>query len=154
MNQVTILRRAFIGLLCIVLSALLSTNTLADNVEHNSETIGHYTILFSAFNSQFVPADIAQAHNLVRAKDQALINVSVLDNRTGTTVAADVKGQARNLMQQTKTIAFKVINEPDAVYYLGSIRHTNEEILHFDITVTLDGEPHTVKFTRKLYLEK
>lgn len=123
------------------------------NVAHNSETIDHYTVNFTVFNSLFVPPDIASVHALVRAKNQALVNVSVLDNNTGRTVAADIRGVARNLLQQSKSLEFKTIDEPDAVYYLASLRHTNEEVMHFDLVVTLDGQPHSVKFTRKLWLE-
>lgn len=150
-NTVKMLRGVRTVAVCLWLS--LSCAFAQANVEHNSEEFSHYTLNFSAFNSLFVPADIAQLHDLVRAKDQALINVAVLDNRTGATVAADIKGQVRNLMQQSKTIDFKVINEPDAVYYIGSIRYTNEEVLHFDIEVRVGDITHKTRFTRKLYVE-
>ena len=108
---------------------------------------------FTVFNSLFIPPEIASVHALVRAKNQALINVSVLDNNTGKTVAADIRGVARNLLQQSKSLEFKTIDEPDAVYYIASLRHTNEEVMHFDLEVTLEGRPHSLKFTRKLWLE-
>lgn len=126
----------------------------AADVTHNETQVGPYTVNFSAFNSQFVPADIAALHQIVRGRDQALINVAVLDTRTGQTVPVALKGAARNLLQQSKTLDFTKVEEPDAVYYLASLRHTNEDVYHFDLTVTLDGVEHKLKFTRKLYVER
>ncbi len=125
----------------------------ATYVADNSTTIGHYTIQYTTFNSLMIQPDIASIHQLVRAKDQALVNVSIIDNRKGETVAAEVSGTAKNLIQQSKTLPFKTIEEPGAVYYIAALRHTNEELFHFTVDLVIDGDPYQVKFTRKLYIE-
>lgn len=114
-----------------------------------------YNVHYSTFNSLFVPADIAKVHGLVRAKDQTFINISVQKKADAQSVMADISGTAKNLMQQVKAIKFKTINEPDAVYYIGTLRHTNEEILHLDLAITPQGESAPLEFrlTRKLYTE-
>ena len=122
-------------------------------VQDDSTDLGDHTVNYTVFNSQFIPADIAAIHQLVRAKDRALINVSVINKQTGKTVSAKVSGVAKNLIQQSKSLTFKTIKEPDAEYYIAPVRHTNEEIFHFILSVTLNGTTHPIKFTRKLYVE-
>lgn len=114
-----------------------------------------YTILYSTFNSLFIPADIAKLHKLVRGKDQTLINISVQSKTLKKAVAAKVEATAKNLVQQSKIIKFKTIDEPGAIYYIGSLRHTNEEILHIDFNILPEGESTPLQFriTRKLYTE-
>lgn len=135
--------------------ALFITQHLAANVEDTEKEFEKYRVHYSVFNSEFIPANIASIHNLVRAKDQALINIAVEDKATKKTVKAKISGVAKNLIQQTKTLDFKAIEEPDAYYSLAPIRHTNEEIFHFTIQVLPEGESQAleVKFTRKLYTE-
>lgn len=129
------------------------TDNSINNVVDNSQVFGRYEISYTAFNSQFISAETASAHKLVRAKDQALINVSVIDLKTGKTVRADVSGTAKNLIQQTKTLKFKAIEEPNAIYYIGVLRHSNEELFHFALNVAVDKKIYEVKFIRKLYTE-
>src|SRR5690606_35804015 len=111
-----------------------------------------YTVHYSTFNSLFVPADIAAAHKLVRAKDQTLINIAVQRKADGQSVSANVSGTAKNLLQQLKNIDFKTIEEPGAVYYIGALRHTNEEVFHLDLKIVPQGETRPLEFrlSRKL----
>lgn len=46
-----------------------------------SRVFADYTVHFSVFNSAFVPAEVAAAYKITRAKDQALINISVTRHR-------------------------------------------------------------------------
>lgn len=123
--------------------------------EDSTKVFGPYTVHYSTFNSLFVPADIAQIHQLVRAKDQTLINIAVQKTVDGSPVPAKVTGMAKNLLQQQKNIEFKTIQEQETVYYIGSLRHTNEEIFHLDFSIVPEGEtqPLTFRVSRKLYTE-
>jgi hypothetical protein len=125
------------------------------NDQESTKVFGPYTVHYSTFNSLFVPADIAQIHQLVRAKDQTLINIAVQKTADGSPVAAHVSATAKNLLQQQKSITFKTIQEQDAVYYIGALRHTNEEIFHLDFAIVPEGEtqPLTFRISRKLYTE-
>ncbi len=150
--------RGFMALFIAAATLALSTVSLAQEtnnyVQDSFTDIGDHTVNYTVFNSLFVPANIAGIHNLVRAKDKALINISVINDKTGKTVPAKITGTAKNLIQQSKALAFKTIKEPDAQYYIAPLRHTNEEIIHFAISVTVDGQTHAIKFTRKLYVER
>ena len=125
------------------------------NEQESTKVFGLYTVHYSTFNSLFVPADIAKIHQLIRAKDQTLINIAVQKTTDRSPVAAQVSGTAKNLLQQQKNIEFKTIQEQDTVYYIGALRHTNEEIFHLDFTVVPEGEtqPLTFRISRKLYTE-
>ncbi|MEC8427261.1 MAG: DUF4426 domain-containing protein, partial [Pseudomonadota bacterium] len=64
-----------------------------------------------------------------------------------------LKGSATNLMQQQTQLEFVEIKEPDTVYYLAPFRFINEEIVHFDLNIQVEGENYDVKFTKKLYVD-
>ncbi len=117
---------------------------------------GDFTVFHTVFNSDFVPPEVAKAYNLVRAKDRALVNVSIVKNNAGDAMRglpAEVSGSVVNLMQQKKTLEFMEINESDAVYYLAPLLIHHEEVLHFSLTLEHDGKQYDVKFTKKLYVD-
>lgn len=122
------------------------------------QNFGAYTVHYTVFNSKQITPQIAELYKLTRGKDIVYVNVSLTKTENGVTslgLPAEVKAKAINLMQQSKTIEFKEIKEPEATYYLASFRHTNEEDIRFDVSVVPSGEtkPLTVSFTRRLYVE-
>lgn len=141
--------------LTLILILLLNcTAVLAQEVE-STRNLGGYLVHYSVFNSQYVPAEVATVHGLVRGKDQALINIAVQDPATGKPVPAKVSGHARNLLQQNKPLTFRAIEEPGAHYSIASLRHSNEEVFHFiiDILPPDASKPLRLEFDRKLYTE-
>lgn len=147
----------------LTLSFLLACSALAQTdqqPEHeNSRQFGDYTLHYSVFNSTFIPADIAGLYGLTRARDQVLINVTVTrtdaEGNASLGLPADVTGTASNLMQQQRELDFTEIDEGDAVYYIASLKHTDEETIRFNLSVQPEGEPRPleVNFSRKLYVE-
>lgn len=129
--------------------------TQAGELNQNStQKFGEYTVHYSAFNSTFLQPDIAANYGLVRANNQILINITV-QNSKGDAIPAKLVGHTKNLMQQKKPLEFQTIEETYATYYMGAVRTTNEEVHHFEIDITPDNaETFTLKFTRKLYVEK
>ena len=120
-----------------------------------SQTVNGYTVHFSVFSSTSISADMAQRYNLIRAKDRVYINIAVVpEDKAFGGVRANVKGFATNLIQQRKDLDFQTIQEPNATYYLAPLRHTNNEVFHFTITVDPTGptSPFDVKFTKELYV--
>ncbi|MDO3383165.1 DUF4426 domain-containing protein [Gilvimarinus algae] len=121
-----------------------------------SQQFGSYTVHFSVFNSAFVPPKVAQAYGITRARDQALINISVTKTESGQTslgLPAQVSGTAKNLIQQLQTLKFREVDEGNATYYIAPLKHSNEEMYHFAIDVAPEGaeQSFTVNFSRKLY---
>lgn len=123
-----------------------------------SKTFGEYTVHFSVFNSTLVPEEIAKIYQLTRGSQQVLINISLTktaDGKTSLGLPAQVSGTATNLIQQQRALEFKTISEGEATYYLAPLRHTNEEVMNFEIKVQAEAElkPFSVKFSRTLYTE-
>lgn len=142
------------------LTLLLSLFALnSANAQENTERFGDYKVHYSVFNSTFLQPEIAQAYNLVRARDQVLVNISINKTQDGNTslgLPAVVSGWASNLMQQRQTLDFKTISEGDATYYIAPLKHTNEETYNFTISVDPEGEagPFELTLSRTLYVQQ
>lgn len=120
---------------------------------------GDYEVHYNAFNSGFLTPEVAQANGLTRSKVMALLNISVLKIGTdGVKKPANalVSGEAKNLIGQVKTINFSKIDEGDAIYYLGSFRFSDEELLKFDLQVQPDPNlsPINVRFSQTFYEDR
>lgn len=147
---------ALLGLWLLPLLALAQTQLQGQEVYQD---FGEYRVFYSVFNTSFLQPDIAALHNIDRAKDQALVNIAVTrKTASGYTqgLPAAVSGVSRNLMQQQKTLNFTEVREQAVAYYLAPVRFTDEEILHFTISVeTEPGQPPlTLNFTKKLYVDR
>lgn len=123
-----------------------------------TEKFGDYTVHYNVFHSTDIPAKIAEAYNLVRGRDRALVNISLTKTENGSTslgLPAIVSGATKNLMQQKQALKFIEIKEGDATYYLAPFVFNNEELLHFDIQVGADAnaKPLVFTFNRTLYTE-
>ena len=137
-----------------LLMALASFAKAADLNQESTQVFGDYTVHYIAFNSTFIQPEIAKSYDLVRAKNQALINITV-QNKAGQAIAAKLNGYSQNLMQQQKSLDFKIITEQDAIYGIAALRVTNnEEVMNFVIEITPpNAKPFTLKFTRRMYIE-
>jgi hypothetical protein len=120
-----------------------------------STDIGEHVVHFSAQSTDQLPPEVARAYNIVRSKNRAMLNVSVLEEATGTPVAAAVTVKTVNLTGQLKSVTMRKINEQDAIYYIGEVPVANRETLIFDISVTPDGidESSDVRFKRQFFTD-
>jgi hypothetical protein len=120
-----------------------------------SETIGDHVVHFSAQTTDQLPPEVARAYNIVRSKNRAMLNVSVLRASDNAAVAADVTVKAVNLTGQLKNITMRQIDEQEAIYYIGEVAVANRETLIFDISVTPEGASSAsdVRFKRQFYTD-
>ena len=127
----------------------------AEPAAASSTDIGDHVVHFSAQSTDQLPADIAQIYNIVRSKNRAMLNVSVLEEATGTPVTATVTVKTQNLTGQLKNVTMREINEQEAIYYIGETPVANRETLIFDISVTPNGKtsPTEVRFKRQFYTD-
>lgn len=118
--------------------------------------IGDYVVHFSALSTDQIPPEVARAYNIVRSKNRAMLNVSILDQATSKSVSGTVTVKTRNLTGQLKNVIMRKIQEQDAIYYIGEIPVANRETLVFDIAVTPDGEsePSELRFQRQFYSDQ
>jgi hypothetical protein len=123
----------------------------------SSKVVGPYEILYSVVPTTFIAESVASSYQIVRGKDQAMINVSIRKKAGAGDVAqaAAVTGSYSDLMQSKKLI-FKEIREQDAIYYIAAFRHEDKDLLRFDLKVQIDAQmpTQTITFTRKLFVDE
>ena len=121
-----------------------------------SVDIGSDIIHFSAQSTDQLPPAIAREYNIVRSKNRAMLNVSVIRKSDHMPVTAVVTVKTVNLTGQLKNVTMRKIEEPGdivAIYYIGDTTVANREILLFDISVTPEGEDTSsqMRFKRQFY---
>ncbi len=120
-----------------------------------SVDIGDHVVHFSAQSTDQLPPEVARAYNIVRSKNRAMLNVSVLREADNSPVAAVVTVRTVNLTGQLKNITMRRIDEQEAIYYIGEVAVANREVLVFDISVTPEGidTASELRFKRQFYTD-
>ena len=123
-----------------------------------SADIGDFVVHFSAQSTDQLPPEVARAYNIVRSKNRAMLNVSIIRKSDNAPVAGEVSVKTVNLTGQLKSVTMRKIEEPGevvAIYYIGETPVANLETLVFDIKVTPDGadSPSDVRFKRQFYTD-
>ena len=121
-----------------------------------SADIGEHTVHFSAQSTDQLPPEVAKAYGIVRSKNRAMLNVSIIRSSDSTPVPGDVSVNTRNLTQQLKNVTMRRIDEQEAIYYIGVTPVANRETLIFDISVKPEGEESAsdVRFKRQFYTDQ
>jgi hypothetical protein len=115
--------------------------------------LGDWEVHYVLVPTTFLNKDIAADYQIERGRDRALVNISVLDG-SGNPVVADVTGQVTNLLSQTEQLEFNEVTEGPAVYYLADVRHTDRDILRFEIQIVPpDQTTQLLKFQQRVYWE-
>lgn len=138
-------------LLSFLLIACLSTTALAaDAIKgERKEVFGDTTVHYSTFNSTFLQPDIAKAAQLVRSKNQGVINVSVI--KAGKPQVTQVSGNVKDLSSRTVPLSFKQITEQGAIYYIAQFPVEQQETRTFTINVAIGGKTETISFNQELF---
>ncbi len=109
---------------------------------------GDYRIHFTTFSSTIIPGQVAAAHNIVRAKNRIVLNISA--RKQDQPVAARIKGQVINLLNQRFELKFEEVREAEAIYYLANHLSLEQDILKFEIEVTLEDDLSVpIRFLRR-----
>ena len=134
-----------------LLTACLCVTAIAADVikGDRQETFGDVTVHYNTFNSTFLTPDIAKAAELVRSKNQGVINVSVI--KDGKPLIAQVNGTVKDLTSQSVPLKFKQITEQGAVYYIAQYPVDQQEIRTFEIKVQNGDKIHTINFNQELF---
>lgn len=121
------------------------------------EDFGSHVLHFNAQPTADLQPEIAQQYDIVRSKNRAMLNVSIvkkLPGSTGQPVPGEVTASASNLTGQLKNVRLREIRDGGAVYYIADLPVANGETLTFEIEarpVDFDGEPFPVSFTETFY---
>lgn len=135
-----------------------ATVPVAQPAGATSADIGDYVVHFSAQSTDQLSQEVARAYNILRSKNRAMLNVSIIRKSDNTSVAGTVTVKTTNLTGQLKNVTMRKIEEPGetaAIYYIGETPVANRETLVFDIKVRPEGEgsPADVRFKREFYTD-
>ena len=135
----------------LVLSACLGSSAFAADAISSTrqKTFGDITVYYNTFNSTFLQPEIAKGVELVRSKDQGVINVSVL--KAGKPYPAHVSGTIRDLTSEPEPLRFKQVTESGAVSFLAQFPVPQQETRIFDITVQAGGATNRFSFNQELF---
>jgi len=75
-----------------------------------SKKVGAYNVHYVAFASTFLSPEMARKYNVVRGRNRALINISVL-NQDNSPVRAKLNGTVKNLPGQILRLNFEEVVE-------------------------------------------
>ena len=133
-----------------LLTACLSVTAMAAEAikSERQETFGNVTVHYNTFNSTYLTPDIAKSAELIRSKNQGVINISVL--KDGKPLMAQVTGTVKDLTSQSVPLSFKQITEQGAVYYIAQYPVPQQETRTFEIKVQTGDKINTINFNQEL----
>ena len=148
-RQPHIIRRLPVTAIIASFFAFACLHSYAEQVHRFADHEVHYIII----PTTFLESEIADQYNVARARNRALINVSIL-NKNNQAVTANISGRSRNLLGQTQNFDFRKVQEGEAIYYLAELLHSDEDMQRVTLEVTLaSGRRGQIKFNQKMYLE-
>ena len=135
----------------LLLTACLSASAMAADVikGERKETFGDITVHYNTFNSTFLQPDIAKAAELIRSKNQGVINVSVI--KAGKPLVAQVSGTVKDLTSNSVALKFRQVTEQGAIYYIAQYPVPQQETRTFEIKVQNGDKINTINFNQELF---
>ncbi len=146
--------RCFPTLALIVSLALCPLAALAESVD-----FGDFQVHYSVFPSTFLTPEVAAQNNLNRSRAIGILNISIMQqNELGglATVSGQVEGRMLNDIQQPRFLAFRRIQEGEAVYFISEFQYRSGELLTFHVTARPTGgaDDLPIRFAHTLYNEE
>ncbi|MHA6791526.1 MULTISPECIES: DUF4426 domain-containing protein [Pseudomonas] len=134
-----------------LITACLSVGAMAADVikGERKEVFGDITVHYNTFNSTFLTPEIAKNAELIRSKQQGVINVSVL--KAGVPLSAQVSGTVKDLTSQSIPLQFKQVTEQGAIYYIAQYPVPQQETRTFEIKVQTGDKINTINFNQELF---
>ena len=128
---------------------LLGCLVLASGVSAETVQWQGYDIHYTTFSSLLIPQEVAAAHNIARAKNRIVTNISIL--KDGEPQTASITGRNSNLLNQLYTMDFTEVNESTAIYYLANQLIDERDTIRFDIEIqpVASEESYNLKFMRQ-----
>ncbi|MDL0432419.1 DUF4426 domain-containing protein [Marinobacter sp. TBZ242] len=141
----------WLALLSLACLTLLSAQSHA-----GSKDFGEFQVHWSVFPSTFLAPEVARENNLNRSKSIGIVNISIMqetDNGGLEPVSGQVEGKVLNEVQQPKFLAFRRIQEGNAVYFIAEYQYSDAELMTFEITARPTGAQQDlpVRFTHTLF---
>ena len=119
------------------------------HAEQSVELAG-YEVHYSVVGSTFRQPEVAERHNIVRARNRAVITISALHDESKPPPDR-ITGTVTNLLSQQIPLEFRLVEEGSARYYLATFLFTSEEPLTFKVQLHLADESHEFSFKQPIY---
>ena len=141
--------------LSLICGLLFASLTLPIHAEQAIQS-QNYAIHYNAFNTMIVSPEVAQTYGFTRARNRALLNISIIDNTTKGSLPAMVTGTRTNIVGQLIKLEFIQVKEKNAIYYIAPLRFTEGEMWRFDLQIQPDLKSDAIplKFSQSFYLEQ
>lgn len=122
--------------------------------ENTQTDFGDLEVHYNAVRTDLLTPDIARAYGIERSPNRVLLNVAMLQKTPGSAaipVDGTVTVGAHNLNGQLKGLEMRRVQEGPAIYFIGEVGISGDEILVFNITVqpVTGGARHEVQFKRE-----
>ncbi|MDH5272256.1 MAG: DUF4426 domain-containing protein [Gammaproteobacteria bacterium] len=111
---------------------------------------------YNAVRTDQLTPEVARAYGIERSPSRVLLNVAMLTKTPGGAakpVDGAVSASAHNLNGQLKSLTMRRVQEGPAVYFIGEVGISGDEILVFDIDVepVTGGGRRSVQFKREFF---
>lgn len=122
--------------------------------ENTQTDFGDLEVHYNAVRTDQLTPEVARAYDIERSGNRVLLNVAMLEKKAGA-AAVPVDGKvtvdAHNLNGQLKDLEMRRVQEGPAVYFIGEVGISGDEILVFNIDVepATGGGRHEVQFKRE-----
>ncbi len=136
--------RSFTSVITLALGLLLITS----HSQAGEKDFGKYQVNWSVYPSTFLTPEVAKANNLQRSKGIGVVNIAIMnDDEHGqpSPVGGQVEGQVANDIQQINFLAFRRIQEGDAVYFIAQYQYPSGGLMTFNITARPTGHQQDLK---------
>jgi hypothetical protein len=128
----------------------------AEPADVASKDFGDYVVHFNAISTDQLAPEVAKTYDIVRSRNRALLNVSIVKKVPGTPgqpVAGNVTALVANDTGQVKDAELREIREGQAFYYIADFPVANSETVVFtvDAIPVNETKQFSVRFTRTFY---
>jgi len=111
---------------------------------------------YNAIRTDQLTPEVARAYGIERSPGRVLLNVAMLSKTPGGAaipVDGTVSASAHNLNGQLKNLEMRRVQDGPAVYFIGEVGISGDEILVFDIGVepASGGGRRSVQFKREFF---
>jgi hypothetical protein len=142
----------------LVIALSLSLGLPASSRAEQAVSVGDYEVHYNAFTTNTLQPAVAGRYKITRSKNRGMLTVSVLQKVLGTLgkpLLATITGTATNLNGQLKTLEVREVREGNAIYYISEFPVADQEVLDFNLEVSISGQqaPVTVNFRKQFFTE-
>ncbi len=144
--------KTILTLLVLALPMLPTTASAQDQAVE----FGEYEVHYSVFPSTFLTPEVAAANDLNRSRSIGVINIAIMEkgeNSGLNTVQGQVEGKVLNDIRQPTFLAFRRIQEGDAVYFISQYQYRPAQLMTFHITARPSGHGQDlpIRFSHTLF---